>query len=28
MGAPDQTAFEVLMGEAAREIDAWISGWL
>jgi hypothetical protein len=23
--APDQAAFEALMGEAAREIDAWIA---
>ena len=25
-GAPDQVAFERLMDEAAREIDAWIAG--
>ena len=27
-GAPDQVAFERLMDEAAREIDAWIAGRL
>jgi hypothetical protein len=27
-GAPDQAAFEALMREAAREIDAWIAGRL